>query len=104
MKQRVEEFEKVKKIIETAYVDGGIFNTRNVVGDEIETIFEGKFFTVDICDYYGYFEVFGMTNEEFDELRKFYYELGEKNGQRRSKKMDTIKFYERRLKEEENEK
>ena len=41
----------------------------------METIFEGRFFTIDVCYYYGYFEVFGTTDDEFKELLDLYYSL-----------------------------
>ena len=55
--------------------DCGLFNTRNFVGDPMATIYESDGLTIDICDYYSYFEVFGLTDEEFEKLHDFYLEL-----------------------------
>lgn len=79
--KRLEELEKVKTVIKTNYkiADCGIYNTRNLVGDPMVTIFEGEYFTVDICFSWAYFEVFGTNQKEWDLLEKFYEELGENN-------------------------
>jgi hypothetical protein len=63
-----------KKIIKENYTnaDCGIFNSRNIVGDPMITIYRGNELTIDICDQYAYFEVFGLSDDEFDELEKFY--------------------------------
>lgn len=62
---REKEFDKVKNMIKEYYDDAtcGLFDTRNLLGDVMETIFNGKYFTLDICYNYGYFEVFGTTEE-----------------------------------------
>lgn len=75
--ERKKELEKVKEIIKEYYKDGGcgLYATRNFVGDPMITIFEGEYFTVDICYHYSYFEVFGTTDIEFSELIKFYDKL-----------------------------
>jgi len=78
--KREKEFEKVKKIIKKYYGDAccGIFDTRNIAGDEMENIFEGEYFTVDICYYWNYFEVFGTTEKEFEILEHYYLDLRDK--------------------------
>ena len=53
----------------------GIFNSRNLVGDPMTTVYRGNQLTIDICYPYAYFEVFGLTEEEFEELKEFYEEL-----------------------------
>ena len=51
----------------------GIFNTRNLVGDdEMGRIYKSEGLTIDICYSYAYFEVFGLSNTEFRELEKYY--------------------------------
>ena len=64
---REEELEKVKETIKDYYSEGNcsLYNTRNIAGDIMTTIFKGKYFKVDICFTYSYFEVFGTTSEEF---------------------------------------
>lgn len=70
--------ETAKKIIgeHMDTVRWGIFDTRNILGDFMRTIFSEDGLTIDICDDWGYFEVFGLTDEEFVELKKFYESLG----------------------------
>lgn len=76
--EREKELEKVKKLIKENYknADCGIFDTKNILGDTMSNLFEGKYFTLDICYDWFYFEVFGTTEEEFETLKKFYDELG----------------------------
>ena len=66
--------EKAKDIIEKYWQVArfGIFNTRNIVGDEMKIIFEEEGLTILICYEFGYFEVFGLSDEEFDRLEKYY--------------------------------
>lgn len=71
---RKQELEEVKQIIKEYYnhADCGLYNTRNIASDYMINIYDGKYFTVDICFYYSYFEVFGATSEEFEEISEFY--------------------------------
>lgn len=66
--------EKAKEIIKENFslYDCGLFNTRNLVGDPMSTIYDEDGLTIDVCYRYSYFEVFGLTDEEFEELKKFY--------------------------------
>lgn len=75
---REEEFKKIKEIIKEWFEYGncGLFNSRNLVGDSMSTLFKGEYFTLDICYRYSYFEVFGTTQEEYTELLKYYDDLG----------------------------
>ena len=63
-----------KKIIKENYKDAdcGIFDSRNIVGDPMVTIYEYYDLIIDICYQYAYFEVFGLSDDEFNELEKFY--------------------------------
>jgi hypothetical protein len=72
--ERKKEFKKVKQIIKENIDDArcGLYDTRNIVGDTMMNLYKGKFFSLDMCYYYGYFEVFGTTDDEFEELEKFY--------------------------------
>ena len=69
--------EKAKEIIENKCECArfGLFDTRNLVGDPMHTIYEDEELTIDICYAYGYFEVFGLSEEEFNELYCFYESL-----------------------------
>lgn len=71
------EVEKVKEIIKNNIEDAmyGIFDCRNIVGDPMETIYDEGGIIIDLCYDYGYFEVFGLTSEEFREVESFYKEL-----------------------------
>lgn len=65
---------KAKEVIEKYFDAGdcGLFNCRNYVGDPMMTIYEDENITIDICYSWSYFEVFGLTGQEFSELKKFY--------------------------------
>ena len=41
----------------------------------MENIYESEDLIIDICYGYAYFEVFGLTDEEFDELENYYESL-----------------------------
>ncbi len=69
--------DKVKQIIKENYdkADSGLFFSRNFVGDPMANIYSENNVDIDICYYYSYFEVFGLTKEEQEELKEFYYAL-----------------------------
>lgn len=70
--------ERAKEVIKENYdgYDCGIFNSRNLVGDYMVNIYEDEDgLSIDACLNRGYFEVFGLTNQEFEELKKYYYSL-----------------------------
>ena len=69
--------EKVKEVIKNNIEDAlyGIFDYRNVVGDPMETIYDEDGIIIDLCRDWGYFEVFGLTDEEFAEVEYFYEDL-----------------------------
>ncbi|RNM29848.1 hypothetical protein EDX97_09500 [Absicoccus porci] len=71
---RQQEFEKVNELMEENFwrADCGLFDDPNIVNDEMFTLFKGEYFELLICCDYGYFEVFGTTEEEFAELEKRY--------------------------------
>ena len=68
---------KIKKVIKEYYKDAncGIYDCRNLVGDSMETIYDDGDVQIDICYYWSYFEVFGLTDEEFEELAEYYHTL-----------------------------
>ena len=53
----------------------GIFNSRNIVGDRMKTIYNNNGLVIDICSEYEYLEVFGLSDEEFKELESYYCNL-----------------------------
>ena len=69
--------EKAKEIIKEnfKYYDCGLFNTRNLVGDNKATLYEEDGLQIDACYNWSYFEVFGLTDDEFKELKIFYADL-----------------------------
>ena len=72
-----ERLENAKKIIKEYFLlaDCGLFNTRNIFGDLMETIYNDGYVTIDICYGYSYFEVFGLNEKEFRELKDYYNDL-----------------------------
>lgn len=71
--------ERAKEIVTKNYSEGdcGIFNTRNIAGDWMTTIYADGELTIDICYNWNYFEVFGLSDKEFDELARYYSQLGD---------------------------
>lgn len=69
--------EKAKEIIKANYkvASHGIFNSHNCVGDNMTTVYEDEGLTIDVCYGWAYFEVFGLSDEEFSELEKYYNSL-----------------------------
>lgn len=69
--------EKVKAVISDNIEDAlyGIFDCRNIVGDPMETIYDEDEVSIDICRHHGYFEVFGLSEQEFGEVESFYEDL-----------------------------
>ena len=53
----------------------GIFDTANIIGDEMDTIFDEDGLVIKICYYYEYFEVFGLSEADFRELKRFYHAM-----------------------------
>lgn len=73
--------EIAKEIIEEniADADCGLFNSHNIVGDPMSTIYHKDGLTIDICYHWAYFEVLGLPEEEFKELEVFYEKLLKKD-------------------------
>lgn len=63
--------EKAKEIIKDNIEDArcGIFDSRNLAGDPMTCIYYENGLQVDICYRHCYFEVFGLSNEEFEDLK-----------------------------------
>ena len=63
-----------KEIIDEYFdiADCGLFNTRNLVGDPMTTVYNANGLTIDVCYHYSYFEVFGLSADEFKQLEKYY--------------------------------
>jgi hypothetical protein len=72
--------EIAKRIIKDHFKEAecGIFDSRNIAGDSMDTIYYDGNLQIDICYNWEYFEVFGLSDEEFKELKRFYcYDLTE---------------------------
>ena len=52
--------------------DCGIFNSRNICGDPMTTIYDepADGVVVDACYEYDYIEIFGLTDEEFEDAER----------------------------------
>ena len=66
--------ERAKNVIDEYLREArcGLFFTRNLVGDYMQTVYEDEEITIEICRGYEYFEVFGLTEIEEKELKKYY--------------------------------
>lgn len=69
--------EKAKEIVKAYYrvADCGIFSSRNIFKDKMETIYTDEGLTIDICYDYSYFEIFGLNDADFKKFKKYYYSL-----------------------------
>lgn len=58
----------IKEVIEAVKkfdLGCGIYNSRNIVGDKMETVYSKDGVTIDACYYWEYIEVFGLTYDDF---------------------------------------
>lgn len=61
--------EKLKKFLQENHPNIQAFNTRNIAGDRMITVYESSDgITVDYAPDWGYIEIFGITEEEFNSL------------------------------------
>ena len=60
--------EKLKNFLQTNYPNIQAFNSRNIVGDSMETVYDKDGITVDYCSYWEYIEIFGLTEKQFESL------------------------------------
>lgn len=69
--------EKAKEIIKENISDAdcGIFNCRGWIGDIMTNIYNEDGLCIDICYDCAYFEVFGLSIDEFAQLETYYHEL-----------------------------
>lgn len=54
----MDKIDKLKKFLQKEYPNIQAFNTRNVAGDYLETVYEEDGITVDYCEGWGYIEIF----------------------------------------------
>ena len=71
MKTRVE---KLAEFLNKQFpnMPGGLFDSRNVVGDKMNTVYKQDGIQVDFCEYYDYLEIFGLSEEEWEVLHSLY--------------------------------
>ena len=76
-REKNNKLEKAKEIIKKnfRYGDCGLFKSRNVFGDPMHNIYNADGLKIDICFCHSYFEVFGLNDEEFKELKEYYIKL-----------------------------
>lgn len=62
---------KLKNFLKEAFEDSiQSFATKNIVRDFMVTIYDKDEIQVDYAPKYGYIEIFGLTDEEYQELEK----------------------------------
>ena len=59
---------KLKIFLQNNFPNIQAFNTRNLVGDPIITVYDEDGITVDYCQKYDYIEIFGLTQSQFESL------------------------------------
>jgi len=60
--------EKLKKFLQENYPNIQAFNTRNIVGDDMENVYDEDNIQVDYCDHWDYIEIFGLNEKQFSDL------------------------------------
>lgn len=65
---------KAKQIIDQYYDKAkyGIFECKGWGGEDMYTVYASDGLVIDICYRHEYFEVFGLSRDEFLELEKYY--------------------------------
>lgn len=66
-----DKLEKLRAFILNDFPNGvQMFNTRNIAGDYMITIYEADGVTIMYAPHYDYIEVFGLSYKEFNQLDK----------------------------------
>ena len=61
--------DKLKKFLNEEFKEKiQAFNSRNLVGDQMYTIYDEDGITVDMCYEWSYIEIFGLTQQQFEDL------------------------------------
>lgn len=61
--------DKLKKFLNEEFKEKiQAFNTRNIIGDPMCTIYDEDGITVDMCYEWSYIEIFGLTQQQFEDL------------------------------------
>ena len=69
--------DRAKQVIKDYYniADCGLFFSRNLTGDQMDTIYNEDGIQIDICYNYSYFEIFGLSYDEQIAMNNFYRDL-----------------------------
>lgn len=67
-RRRMQAIRDITFLIKTNYPNYQLFNTRNTVNDPMKTIYHQCNIQLDCCDKYGYLEIFGLSQEEFEDM------------------------------------
>lgn len=67
-KEKVEEF--LKEYFNEDELPIQAFDTRNLVGDSMRTIYNENGITIDYCYDWDYIEIFGLSEKDFADLKK----------------------------------
>ena len=60
--------EKLKRFLQENYPNVQSFNSRNLVGDYMKTVYNEDGIVVDYCEDWDYIEIFGLSQDEIDSL------------------------------------
>ena len=64
----MDKIDKLKIFLQENYPNEQAFNTRNLIGDNMRTVYDEDGIIVDYCYEYEYIEIFGLTDVEFENL------------------------------------
>lgn len=67
-KEKVEEF--LKEYFDEDELPISAFDTRNLVGDSMRTIYNENGIIIDYCYDWHYLEIFGLSKKDFADLKK----------------------------------
>ena len=69
--------EIAKQVVKAHIKDAecGIFSTRNFAGDDMCELYDAGGLVILICYKWAYYEVFGLSDDEFDDLKKYYHTI-----------------------------
>jgi hypothetical protein len=109
----MDKIDKLKIFLQENYPNEQAFNTRNLIGDNMRTVYDEDGIIVDYCYEYEYIEIFGLTDVEFENLiddygmlKNFNDEMMEENSikNERSSIEEAIKIMEHWIEYEKNNK
>ena len=66
----MDKIEKLIVFLREKYPNTQSFDCRNTAGDSLRTVYSEDGVMVDYCDYWDYIEIFGLTEEEYENVVK----------------------------------